>query len=102
MVLDEVMRTCGIAVWETVVGNVVLAGGMWRIKGMQMYFKKRVSEFISKFPKQEALGIRKKISIIFVILGFVNWGFNPSEVSWIGASVGASVKAVDSMCLKKS
>lgn len=58
------MRMCGIGVWETVVGNIVLAGGMWRIKGMQMYFKKRVGEFISKFPKQEALGIRKKISKI--------------------------------------
>jgi hypothetical protein len=28
--------------FDAVVGNVVLAGGIWRIKGMQMYFKKKV------------------------------------------------------------
>lgn len=32
----------------------------------------------------------------------MNWGFNPSEVAWIGASVGASVKAVDALCLKRA
>lgn len=39
--------------------------------------------------------------IISEYIEFVSWGFNPSEVSWIGCSVGASVKAVESMCLKR-
>lgn len=29
---------------DNVVGNVVFAGGMWRIKGMMQYFKKKVKE----------------------------------------------------------
>lgn len=28
--------------FDAVVGNVVLAGGICRVKGMQMYFKKKV------------------------------------------------------------
>jgi hypothetical protein len=32
----------------------------------------------------------------------VNWGFNPSEVSWIGCSVGASVRGIETFTLKKA
>ena len=36
---------------EAVISNVVLAGGLWRIKGMQSYFKSAISGLIPKFPK---------------------------------------------------
>lgn len=35
------------------------------------------------------------------MVGFVNWGFNPSEVSWIGGSIGASIKSVEALSLKR-
>ncbi len=41
--------------FDAVVENVVLAGGLWRIKGMQLYFKKRVKEFLPRFKKLENL-----------------------------------------------
>ena len=47
---------------DAIAGNVVFAGGIWRIKGMQQYFKKRVSEAITKFPKLENAKIGQKIS----------------------------------------
>lgn len=78
-VLGKVYEQVGVNGWEAVVGNVVMAGGMWRIKGMQTYFKKRVSELIPRFPKLESLGIRKKLSNIYNnYIGFVSWGYNPS------------------------
>ena len=36
-----------------------------------------------------------------MMLEFVSWSFNPSDVSWIGASVGTSIKSVEAMCLKR-
>lgn len=38
---------------ESVASNVVLAGGMWRIKGMIQYFKRRVKEELPKFKRLE-------------------------------------------------
>lgn len=61
---------------------------------MQNYFKKQVSAFLPQFPKLQDLQIRSK-------LGFVSWGFNPSEVAWIGCSIGASVRNIEHLSLKK-
>ena len=47
---------------DAVAGNIVLAGGMWRVKGMQQYFKKAVKEIIPKFEKLAAAKIHEKIS----------------------------------------
>lgn len=90
--------------FEAVAGNIVLAGGLWRVKGMNMFFRRRLKDFLAgdRFAKLNKFGIQDKISNIVAIIEFLNWRFNPSEISWIGASVGASVKAVDSLCLKKS
>ncbi len=35
--------------------NVVFAGGLWRVEGMQNYFKKQVSKLIKNFTKLENL-----------------------------------------------
>lgn len=37
-------------VLQAVAGNVVLAGGLWKVKGMQNYFKKQVKEHLESFP----------------------------------------------------
>jgi actin-related protein len=34
-------------------------------------------------------------------LGFVSWSFNPSEVSWIGCSIGASIRNIENLSLKR-
>lgn len=39
--LDEIGQL-GTKVLETIAGNIVLAGGIWRVKGMQAYFKKQI------------------------------------------------------------
>lgn len=68
---------------------------MWRIKGMQSYFKKHVKELIDKFDKLKNMEISKH-------LAFVSWGFNPSEVPFIACSIGASVKNLEHLTLKRS
>ena len=50
---------------DALAGNVVLAGGMWRVKGMQQYFKKRVKAIIPKFEKLAAAKIQEKLSTYF-------------------------------------
>lgn len=35
--------------------NIVFAGGLWRVDGMQNYFKKQVSLLLPKFQKLENL-----------------------------------------------
>lgn len=72
----------------------MLAGGIWRIKGMQMYFKKQIKNYLPKFKKLSHFQLAEKISKFNDYIEFVTWSFNPSEVSWIGCSVGASVKGV--------
>lgn len=54
--------------FEAVVGNIVLAGGLWRIKGMNMFFKRRLKDFLAgdKFTKLNKFGIQDKISNIFI------------------------------------
>jgi hypothetical protein len=44
-VLDNVPVECLIDVCK----NVVFSGGIWRILGMQSYFKKHVGELLNKF-----------------------------------------------------
>lgn len=46
-VINDLPPNC----FEPVCRNVVLAGGFWRIKGMQKFFKKQVKEHLPKFPK---------------------------------------------------
>ncbi len=75
--------------------NIVFAGGLWRVQGMQSTFKKHVSETLKSFPRLENMQVRNK-------LAFVSWGFNPSELSWIGCSIGASVKNIEHLSLKRS
>ena len=83
-------------------GNIVLAGGLWRIKGMQNYFKKQIKTNLSHFPRLTKFDIAQKISIFLIISEFVTWGFNPSDVSWIGCSSGCSIRSVEQMCLKRA
>lgn len=52
-VIDDLPPNC----FEPVCRNVVLAGGFWRIRGMQKHFKKQVKEHLPKFPKLESRGI---------------------------------------------
>lgn len=56
--LDQV----GVKMLDAVAGNVVMAGGIWRIKGMQQYFKKRVKEMIPNFKKLQNAKIHEKLS----------------------------------------
>ena len=62
---------------------------------MQSAFKKHISELLRLFPRLENMEVRKK-------LAFVSWGFNPSEIAWIGCSIGASVKNIEHLSLKRS
>jgi actin-related protein len=89
--LDSVPLEC----LDDLCKNVVFAGGLWRVEGIQNYFKKQVSSLLPSFKKLQDLQVRSK-------LGFLSWGFNPSEVAWIGCSIGASVKNIDHLCLKRS
>ena len=41
--------------------NVVLAGGFWRIKGMQKYFKSNVVSLLDQFPRLNNLDIKSKL-----------------------------------------
>ncbi len=43
---------------EPIAKNVVLAGGFWRIRGMQKFFKKKVIEQLEKFPKLNTVNIK--------------------------------------------
>lgn len=45
------LNEVSVKMLDAVAGNVVMAGGLWRIKGMQQYFKRRVKEMLPKFPK---------------------------------------------------
>lgn len=62
-VLNDIPTNC----LEAVSKNIVLAGGFWRIKGMQKYFKKNVLDSISKFPKLNNLKIKEKLGICILI-----------------------------------
>ena len=55
--LDHLPPNC----FDAVTRNVVLAGGFWRIRGMQKYFKKQVKEILHKFTRLENRGIREKL-----------------------------------------
>ena len=46
---------------EAVAGNVVLAGGIWRVKGMQNFFKKQIKTFLPQFPTLQKLKVSEKI-----------------------------------------
>jgi len=35
-------------------------------------------------------------------LGFVSWTFNPSDISWIGCSIGSSIRSIEELSTKKS
>lgn len=56
--LSEIPAEC----LEAVCSNVVLAGGFWRIRGMQKHFKKQILEQLVRFPKLNAFGIKSKLS----------------------------------------
>lgn len=56
-VLNSIPEHC----LEAVCNNVVLAGGFWRIRGMQKLFKVRVLALLDLFPKLKALGIKLKL-----------------------------------------
>lgn len=55
--LDKVPISC----LEAVCKNVVLAGGFWRIKGMQKYFKENVAKELVNFKKLQKLKISEKL-----------------------------------------
>lgn len=38
----EALSQIDIKFFDAIAGNVVLAGGLWRVRGMQMYFKKKI------------------------------------------------------------
>ena len=46
---------------SAVAGNVVLSGGLWRVKGMQKYFKKQILAELPNFPKLNNLDIKSKL-----------------------------------------
>lgn len=47
----EALNAVDVKMLEELVTNVVFAGGIWRIKGMQMYFKKQIKNHLPKFKK---------------------------------------------------
>lgn len=53
----EALSGINLSMLESVVQNVVLAGGLWRVKGMNLYFKKKIKEYLPRFPKLEAWGL---------------------------------------------
>ena len=52
------LDTVPLEALEAISSNIVLAGGLWRIKGMQNYFKSAVGDLFSKFNKLEKLGLK--------------------------------------------
>jgi hypothetical protein len=38
----EALSSIDVKFFDAVVSNVVLAGGIWRVKGMQIYFKRKI------------------------------------------------------------
>lgn len=56
-VLNNIPEHC----LEAVCSNVVLAGGLWRIRGMQKLFKTKVLGLFDLFPKLKALGLQSKL-----------------------------------------
>ena len=50
-VLDRVPENC----LDGLCRNIVLAGGFWRIKGMQKLFKSNIAKLIELFPKLKTL-----------------------------------------------
>ena len=47
-----------------VCSNVVLAGGLWRVRGMQKHFKKQVSDQLANFPKLLNLKVREQLGTL--------------------------------------
>ena len=47
--LLEILDRIPIEMLDAVCSNIVLAGGLWRIKGMQTYFKKSLKDNADKF-----------------------------------------------------
>jgi len=62
-VLNRVPENCLDALCK----NVVLAGGFWRIKGMQKMFKSHISKLIDIFPKLKTLEVRNKLSTTVIM-----------------------------------
>ena len=59
-VLDSLPHQC----LEPIAKNVVFAGGFWRIRGMQKFFKKKVVEQLEKFPKLKSQNIKQKLGTL--------------------------------------
>ena len=56
-VLDSLPYQC----LEPIAKNVIFAGGFWRIKGMQKFFKKKVVEQLENFAKLKSQNINQKL-----------------------------------------
>jgi hypothetical protein len=52
---------------ESIISNVVFAGGLWRVKGMQNYFKEEVVKFLPSFPKLEKSNLKQNIRNTFLL-----------------------------------
>lgn len=53
-VLSDIPENC----LEAVCRNIVLAGGFWRVKGMQKFFKNQIIDHIGSFPKLVNLDVK--------------------------------------------
>lgn len=47
----ESLSKMDIKMFDAIVSNVILAGGLWRVKNMQMYFKRKIKEQLPKFRR---------------------------------------------------
>ena len=69
---------------------------------MQKHFKTNVVKLLDEFPRLNSLDIKNKLGKYLFYTGFASWSFNPCEVSWIGCSIGASIRNIEHLSLKKS
>ena len=61
--LLEVLDSIPHQMLDAICGNIVLAGGLWRVKGMQNYFKKQIKTNLEHFPRLIKFDIAQKMSI---------------------------------------
>lgn len=84
--------------------NVVLAGGIWHVKGFRNLFKRKVVELLAheSFFKLRNLKVIEEISMSSCYLGFSEIPFGAVDVPWIGCSIASSLTNIEYLTIAKS
>lgn len=78
---------------ERVCQNVVLAGGIWHVKGFKQLFKKKVLKELTEnpdFSRLKTMNIHQKIRNRCCNEGFADLPFSPVDLPWVGCSIASS------------